>query len=178
VAEPSRAERLRQLLTVELAARLAPDGWRELRGNTKSSRLAVFGRPLNADFMVTVEIHRASSWPDRPPVVVTDLMAGISYEPLRRLYPLLGDFQYAVSFGGFGPEIGDEDDDEDWDDDEEEDDDDSAEGDRFEVGGEADVPKVAEQLAELVRERAQSFGDEIASVDALLSPDHAVVARL
>ena len=34
---------------------------------------------------------------------------------------------------------------------------------------EADVPSVAEQLAELVKERAQSFGAKIATVDVLLS---------
>ena len=34
---------------------------------------------------------------------------------------------------------------------------------------EADVPSVAEQLAELVKERAQSFGDKVATVDVLLS---------
>lgn len=167
MAESSRAEHLRQLLRAALAARLEPEGWRELADGNSQFRLTVFGRPVNDEFMVTVQINRASSWPDRPPLLVTDLMAGVSYEPLRRLYPLLGDFQYAVLYGGFGPDEDDEDDDdEEWD--ENDDDDEHWEPDRFEVRNEADVPSVAEQLAELVKERAEALGDEIVSVDALL----------
>lgn len=171
MAEQSRAENLRQLLRAELAARLEPEGWRELGSDTNRFRLTVFGRQLNPDFMVTVQISRSSGWPDRPPVVVLDPIAGISYEPLRRLYPLLGDFQYGISLGGFGPDFGDagiEDDEDEWEDDEE-DDESSWQGQRFEVRSEADLPRVADQLAELVKESAEAFGDEIASVDALLS---------
>jgi hypothetical protein len=173
VAQRSRAEDLRQLLRAELAARLEPEGWRELGGDNNWFWLTAFGRQLNPDFMVTVRISRASGWPDRPPVVVTDLIAGISYEPLRRLYPLLGDFQYAIPLGGFDPDLGDggDNDEDGWeaeDEEDEEDDEESWEGNRFEVRSEADVPAVAEQLAELVKESAQAFGDEVASVDALL----------
>ena len=119
--------------------------------------------------MVTVQINRASSWPDRAPVVVSDLMAGVWHAVLPAPAPTLGGIQYAVLFGSPGPDFGDEDDDEDWDDQQEEDDEDSWEGERFQVRTEADVPSVAEQLAELAKERAQSFGDKIATVDVLLS---------
>ena len=110
MAEPSGAERLRGLLRGELAARLSPDGWRELGGNTSSFRLTVLGRPLNADFMVTVEIHRASS--GGPTASSGDGSDGrISYEPLRRLYLFLRDVQYGVLSGGFEPAFRDDDDD-------------------------------------------------------------------
>ena len=171
MTEQSRAEDLRQRLRADLAARLEPEGWHELGSGTDGIHLTVFRKALNPDFIMMVEVLHERSWPDRPPVVVDDVIAGVSYEPVRRLYPLLGKFEYAVVRGAFGPER--EHDDNENDDDAEREDDDEDDGawesDHFEVRAEADVPSVAEQLAELVKEHAQSFGDKIATVDVLLN---------
>lgn len=44
----------------------------------------------------TASVSRASSIPDRLPVQITDVDVGVCYEPLRRLWPLLGE-QYRLA---------------------------------------------------------------------------------
>lgn len=57
--------------------------------------LASLVRPLRDDIAATARIGPAGGVPDRLPVRITDVHVGVSYEPLRRLWPLLGD-DYAL----------------------------------------------------------------------------------
>jgi hypothetical protein len=86
------ATELRQLLRDGLAARLAPGGWEPIDNDDCSMTLAAFVRPINEDFAATAEYTCASQVPDAPPIRITQTLFGVSYEPLRRLWPLLDDF--------------------------------------------------------------------------------------
>jgi hypothetical protein len=107
--------------------------------------LAAFVRPLSDDFAATAEYTRALSTPDRPPVRITQPMLGVVYEPLRRLWPLFGDYVRIAALTDL-PE--------------------SACG--MEVHAQADVAPAAKQLAGLALERAVAFAERYTSVDALL----------
>jgi hypothetical protein len=89
---------LRRLLRVELIARFAHAGWQP-DGDPDGAHTAVivaFRRQLTDDFSATAKFARSSvGWPDRPPLVVDCVEVGVSYEPLRRLWPAWADF------GGF-----------------------------------------------------------------------------
>jgi len=83
---------MRALLRRRLAVALAPAGWvpatptREL-----SFVLAEFVRPFGSEMAAIASVNRASSIPDRLPVQISDVHVGVCYEPLRRLWPLLGE---------------------------------------------------------------------------------------
>jgi hypothetical protein len=97
VARGGDSAELRGLLRQELGVRLAPAGWSAVDAEAGSSSvLAAFIRPLGGDFAATAEVWCASSVPDRPPVLVTNAFVGVSYEPLRRLWPLLDRFRVSV----------------------------------------------------------------------------------
>jgi hypothetical protein len=137
---------LRQQLRDELAAQLAPAGWCPVSNNDDySMTLAAFVRPLSDDFAATAEFTRALSTPDRPPVRITQPLLGVAYEPLRRLWPLLGDHMQIAALADL-PE--------------------SACG--MEVHTQDEVAPVAKQLAGLALERAVAFAERYTSVDALL----------
>ena len=137
---------LRQQLRDELAAHLAPVGWYPVPANDDySMTLAAFVRPLSDDFAATAEYTRALSTPDRPPVRITQPLLGVAYEPLRRLWPLLGDHMQIAALADL-PE--------------------SACG--MEVHTQDEVAPVAKQLAGLALERAVAFAERYTSVDALL----------
>ena len=83
---------MRDLLRRKLALALKPDGWVPATPTRESSfQLAEFLRPVDGDMAATATVGRASSFPDRPPVHITHVFAGVCYEPLRRLWTLLGD---------------------------------------------------------------------------------------
>jgi len=83
---------LRALLRECLVVALAPAGWVAASAGRRSSFvLAVFVRQLDHEMAATVAVGLATSVPDRLPVTLTDLLVGVSYEPLRALWPLLGD---------------------------------------------------------------------------------------
>lgn len=94
---------LRQLLRDELAARLLPSGWERVEVRDRSMLLAAFVRPVGGEFAASVEFHRALSVPDHPPVRVSQPVFGVSFEPLRRLWPLLDEHVHVatrtLSFG-------------------------------------------------------------------------------
>ena len=71
--------------------RLAPDGWRPVE-DVDDHWLVALVCPVADEFVATIEVQQASSYPDRPPASVTSMHAGVGYEPLRRLAPLLGVF--------------------------------------------------------------------------------------
>ncbi|HTC60809.1 MAG TPA: hypothetical protein VK691_11915 [Solirubrobacteraceae bacterium] len=140
------AARLRQQLRDELAAHLAPAGWYPVLGiDDHSMTLAAFVRPLSDEFAATAEYTRALSTPDRPPVRITQPMLGVAYEPLRRLWPLLGDNVRIAALTALPESAG-----------------------RMEIHTQDDVAPVAKQLAGLALERAVTFAERYTSVDALL----------
>jgi hypothetical protein len=150
VTERGDAAGLRQQLRDGLAAQLIPAGWYPVLCNDDHSMtLAAFVRPLSDDFTATAEYTRALSTPDRPPVLVTQPMLGVAYEPLRGLWPLLGDSLRIAALTTLPETAG-----------------------GMEVHTQDDVAPVAKQLAGLALERAVAFAEGYTSVDALLEAYH------
>lgn len=54
--------------------------------------LAAFVHPVGGEFAAIAEYTCALRVPDTPPIRITQPLFGVSYEPLRRLWPLLDDF--------------------------------------------------------------------------------------
>jgi hypothetical protein len=97
VSRGEGAEELRRLLRRELVVRLGPAGWRQLDERAAGPfALAAFVRPVDGEFAATAEVGVAGSVADSPPVEIRGVMLGVSYEPLRRLWPLLDMFGVAV----------------------------------------------------------------------------------
>jgi hypothetical protein len=154
VSEASEAGKLRGLLRAAFAARLEPEGWQMLGGEDEDLSVAAFICPLGRDFAASAEVLRTGHFPDKPPEVVTRLFVGVSYEPLRRLWPLLDQFRVAVVREDVWPPMSDEEDD-------------GVPG--LEVSGPRDVERVADELAPLILERAPDFARRYASLDVLLA---------
>jgi hypothetical protein len=110
VSRPSASE-LRDALRAGLVERLSPDGWRQVGDD--GHWLVALVCPVADEFVATVEVWQASSYPDRPPVMVTYMHAGVGYEPLRRLAPLLGMFGLDAKSALIWPETFAEDEDQD-----------------------------------------------------------------
>jgi hypothetical protein len=128
-----------------------------LEAEDDGHRLAGFRFPLNEEFAATAEVSRAMSVPDRPRVSVTSVSVGVSYEPLRRLAPLLDLYDLAVLHQDVWPEVGDEDDEDES-------------GDRpLVIRTTDDADRAAEQLAPLILAQAVPFAERYMSVDALLA---------
>jgi len=86
------AAEMRAVVQGRLGVALAPAGWVAARPSRESSFvLSEFVHPLANDMAATAAVSLASSIPDRLPVRITHLQVGVCYEPLRRLWPLLGD---------------------------------------------------------------------------------------
>lgn len=143
MARGDDAAELRDLLREELGARLAPAGWTPVEGEAgTSSVMAAFIRPLGGEFAATAEVSCASSVPDSLPLRVTYAFVGVSYEPLRRLWPLLGRFGLSVLAENVHDVDGDDDDEEEpetW---------------QLEVSSGAQVADAADELAGLILEHA------------------------
>ena len=171
MSRPSASE-LREALRAGLVERLAPDGWR-LVGEEGDRRVALV-RPVADEFVATIDVWQESSSPDRPPVVVTFMHAGVGYEPLRRLAPLLGMFGLDVQDACVWPEAfaqdedeDEHDDDDDWDDGgediegaEEQDEDAEDEDDEWhgrELRTVAEADQLAGELAAVALERALPY---------------------
>jgi hypothetical protein len=145
-------DELRALVAAALAARLKPAGW-VLLDRPRPHRVAELVRSLDNGFEATVAVT-CGEGSLRLPVLIDHVFAGVSYEPLRRLAPLLGD-EFGLAF--WHEEIDDElerpaDD-----------------GCLFEVASPADVEAVADRLAALILERGEAFARQYPSVDALLA---------
>ena len=143
---------LRALVAAALAARLNPAGW-VLQDRPRPHRVAELVRSLGNGFEATVAVT-CGEGSRRLPLLIDHVFAGVSYEPLRRLAPLLGD-EFGLAF--WHEEIDDElerpaDD-----------------GCLFEVASPADVEAVAGRLAVLIRKRGEAFARQYPSVDALLA---------
>lgn len=78
------ATEVRALLSAALRARLQPAGWEMLETEDDGHRLAAFRHPLGEDFAATSDLWLASSLPDRPPVLVTNVLAITSQRAWRR----------------------------------------------------------------------------------------------
>ena len=83
------APKLRQLLREQLEQRVAPDGWSVVESDP--AVLVTFARPFDDAFSAIAEVLAALGVPDRPPVEITNVVVGVSYEPLLRLYAELGE---------------------------------------------------------------------------------------
>jgi hypothetical protein len=141
---------VRRLLGAAIRAHLQPAGWEMLSTQNQRHRLAAFRRPLGEDFAATSEVGLATSFPDRPPVLVTNVFVGVSYEPLRRLSPLLDRYEVSVLEENVWPEVSDD-----------EDDADNGE-DPLEVNTAEDADSVAARLAPLIVGRALPFAEQYA----------------
>lgn len=143
---------LRERLRDELVTRLAPAGWCLVDGERDDSMtLAGFVCPLSGEFAATVTYLRAFSVPDRPPVRIGQALCGVSYEPLRRLWPLLEDH---VRLAALTESVGDM---PEW-----------ARGCGMEVRTQTEVAVVVGRLARVALEEAIGFAERYTSVDALL----------
>lgn len=82
------AGKMRDLLQRRLAEALVPDG-RGPATPVRESRHAVakLVRPLEDDVAATASIDLSAAIPDRLPVGITGVHVGVSYKPLRRLWP-------------------------------------------------------------------------------------------
>lgn len=114
---------------------------------------------LDDAFAATGEVWRPSGFPDVPPVLVTNVFVGVSYEPLRRLSPLLDLFHVSVVDEDVWPEVRENDDDENGERGEE----------PLEVRTAGDAARAAERFAPLILDRARPFAAGHASLDALLA---------
>jgi hypothetical protein len=141
------AAELRRLLRRELRARLEPAGWSMVDARAGGPfTLVAFVRPIDEQFAATAEVEIEPSVPDRPPVLIREVSVGVSYEPLRRLWPLLGAFGAAVlqeAPAADGTTL-------------------------FEVAAPADVARVADGLARPILDRAVPFARGHANLDGLL----------
>jgi len=152
-----------------LLERLAPSGWREVEDSGDS--LVALVCPVADEIVATVEVWQESSYPDRPPVVVTYVHAGVGYEPLRRLAPLLGVFGLDVLSAVVWPEaLADDEDEDDGKDEEDEhnEDEEDEEWEGRELRTLADADALAAELAGVVLERAAPYAKRYATFDALL----------
>ncbi len=150
------AEEMRERLGRELAVALAPHAWVPATPTRVSSfYLAEFVRPLHDDMAATASVGRAGSIPDRPPVWVTHVHVGVSYEPLRRLWTLLGDdYRLALIHERVFPDDSVE-----------------QEGDedrRLKVSSDAEAEAAVDKIAGLVLREAIPFAERYRGVEALL----------
>jgi hypothetical protein len=152
VTRRDEAVELREQLRGQLAARLAPAGWHPVDDEGDySMTLAGFVRPLSEEFAATAEYSRAMSTPDHPPVRITQPRFGVSYEPLRRLWPLLDDHIRLAALNESVEEMPER-----------------ARMCGMEVHTQAEVVSIADQLTGLALEEAVTFAERYTSVDALL----------
>lgn len=156
----SAAAEVRALLRAALVSRLEPAGWQLLTGADEDLSLA-FIRPAGTGFAATARVSLGVSIPDRRPVLVAGVSVGVSFEPLRRLWPLLGDFPVEVveeHVWSAGPPVP------------------GGEGrdpesviPPLEVSGAGGAERAARELAPLILERAPAFAERYASLDVLLA---------
>jgi hypothetical protein len=146
---------MRELLRGRLAAALAPAGWMSASPLPGRS-FAGFVRPLSDGMAATASVGIAGSVPDRLPVRVTHLLVGVGYEPLRRLWPLLGAVYHLALLHEEVPlpfPDGDPNDEDTW---------------SLQVSDAGDADAVAETIAALVLRESPAFVAQYASVDLLL----------
>ncbi len=152
VIRGGEAAGLRQQLREELATLLAPTGWRPIESEGDDSIvLAAFVCPLSGEFAATAQYLRTLSTPDRPPVRIGRPMFGVSYEPLRRLWPLLEDHMRIAALTQSVEHMPEQ-----------------ARARGMEVHTPADVGAVAKGLAELALDQAVAFAERYTTVDSLL----------
>jgi hypothetical protein len=137
---------MRSLLRQRLADALAAAGWLPATPARESALvLAKFVRPLPGEIAATASINRAGSIPHWAPVRITDVLAGVCYEPLRRLWPLLGDrYELALLHDDV------------WTDD-------------LEVSNAADADRAVNTLASVILREAAPFAESYGSLERLLA---------
>lgn len=84
------ATAIRAQLCNELTMRLGDAGWHVVHLPSEPTlRMAAYIRPLDDEFAATVEIFCSAKVPDILPIRLPPPRIGVSYEPIRRLGPLL-----------------------------------------------------------------------------------------
>ncbi|MFZ0042910.1 MAG: hypothetical protein WAK93_16505 [Solirubrobacteraceae bacterium] len=161
MSEPVDAPTLRGSVRAALAGRLEAAGWVTLPEASAGTALAAFICPVGGDVAGTAEVFEASRIPDRPPVRVTCVFVGVSYEPLRRLAPLLDMFGVSVAHEevwppALAPAGGD-------------DDDDHGGIPGVEVRSALDAERVADELAPVILDQAPRFANRYLDLQALLA---------
>jgi hypothetical protein len=148
---------MRELLRRRLALALAPDGWIPATPTRESSfYLAELVRPLDDDMAATASVGRASSIPDHLPVWITDVHVGVCYEPLRRLWPLLGDdYRLALIHDQVFPDQSVEDEDE-------------VEDRRLKVSSAAEAEVAVDAIGGVILREAVPFAERYAGIEPLL----------
>jgi hypothetical protein len=137
------------LLRVELARRLEPDGRRVVE--SEAPALAVFTKSLSPEFAATAELVLVGRVPDRAPVRINQLLIGVCYEPLRRLWAALGQNSLAAleeridELAQRPPN---------W---------------RVNVASTDDVANAVDELGSLILTHAGAFAEPYATIDRLLA---------
>jgi hypothetical protein len=92
VVERADPGEIRTLLRSRFAMSLAPTGWSPaVEASDSPVDLAEFVRPIGGGVVATVEIGCVGREPDGLPVEISQVWVGVGYEPLQRLWPLLGE---------------------------------------------------------------------------------------
>lgn len=154
-----QASELRDRLRVALNDRLGSSGWEPIDDGHDWS-VAVFMRPVGEGLVASFDVMTSGN-PGASPVRVLEVTAGVGYEPLRRLWPLLGRYRVAVLTEPVWPELIPDDEDE------------------HEVAEEAhegrelhtvdDVERLADELARVAAPRVIAFAERYASLEGLLA---------
>jgi hypothetical protein len=145
---------MRALLRRELAETLASAGWVPATPVRESRfTLAQFVRPLHDDLAATASVTRASAIPDRLPVRITEVLVGVCYEPLRRLWPLFGDrYELALCAETIWPE------------------DEPPDHDRcLKVSSAQDADEAVATLARVIEREAVPFAEQYGGLEGLLA---------
>lgn len=140
------------MLREALGSRLAPAGWTSLTEEDGDPSLAGFLRSDGGDIAATAEVSQANVAPDIPELLVSDMSVGVSYEPLRRLSPLLGQFTLAVLSEEVWPPVRDDD----------------GVVEPFMVRDARSAEGLAADLAAVILEEAPTFASRYGSFDSLL----------
>jgi hypothetical protein len=143
------AQTLGDMVVHEMLARLEPHGWRPVDATPRGGfTLASWERPIGDEFEATAEIWKAGSSRHAPELRLGQLLIGVSYEPLRALWPLLGE-QFSLAARSTVARGGRED--------------------RMIVTTPDEAAGAAETLASIVLERAVPFAQRRRSVDAIVA---------
>lgn len=145
------AAELSELFRAALRDQLCEDGWTELEFDDPTL-VAELAHPIDEEFIAVAEVSQLVISPDGPPVRITDVDAAVSYLPLRRLWPLLGEWSLEPRVVRALRDPGD-----------------GAEPEPWPIASPGDADAVAARVAALVRDQVLAFATERAGVETMLA---------